>query len=269
MTSTKGFFRWRNWIFPRLKMSCFLRRVVNCCGSSLTAPPLVSLLQSLRTAVATASASALPSLASSVPLLDTDRSESPLCSSSDPSSPPAKPRRRKAGAADEHMLLALGDAAGILLLCNQTGSHRLLLTVPQAQPRNSRRWRRRATCSDSRVRAQKSHVLPSGFFRGCCGICTTTLTSHFSPRFYPFSPLSSLLSLLSSPPPSCAAVKSSVYVQFKIVIILQVQRCSLLARVCEMLKTVPDEHGKERQAVIERYYSFRFCIVVANVIAGK
>ncbi len=31
-----------------------------------------------------------------------------------------------------------------------------------------------------------------------------------------------------------------------------VQRCALLARVCEALKTVPDENGKEKPAVIER-----------------
>jgi hypothetical protein len=31
-----------------------------------------------------------------------------------------------------------------------------------------------------------------------------------------------------------------------------VQRCALLARMCELLKTVPDENGKEKQAGIER-----------------
>jgi hypothetical protein len=36
-----------------------------------------------------------------------------------------------------------------------------------------------------------------------------------------------------------------------------------------MLKTVPDEHGKERQAVIERYCSLRVSNVVADAISDK
>lgn len=63
-------------------------------------------IQSLRTAVALASASALPSFSSAAAVSEQDRPESPAMSqsnaTSDPHSPPAKPRRRKVGAVDEY-----------------------------------------------------------------------------------------------------------------------------------------------------------------------
>ena len=132
-------------------------------------------MQSLRTAVAMASAIQNPHSSSSATSTSTrmpadQDPESPVfsqtsviaASQSGSTSPHSKPRRRKGGALDEQMLLALGDAAATVLQLAQIGQ----------------------------------------IFSGGAAVF--------------------------------------------------VQRCALLARVCEMLKSIPDENGKERPAVIER-----------------